>query len=84
MNFGKAIEALKQGQLVQREGWNGKGMHIYLEERMDLMFKHGAGRDRPRRYEPCIVLFTAQGNHQPGWNPSTPDVLAEDWKIVER
>jgi hypothetical protein len=29
MDFGKAIEALKQGKLVAREGWNGKGMFIF-------------------------------------------------------
>jgi hypothetical protein len=26
---GQAIEALKQGKLVQRKGWNGKGMFIF-------------------------------------------------------
>ena len=30
MNFGLAIEALKAGKKVAREGWNGKGMFIYL------------------------------------------------------
>lgn len=30
MNFGQAIEALKQGKMVARKGWNGKGMFIYL------------------------------------------------------
>lgn len=29
MNFGKAIEALKQGKPVTRQGWNGKGMFIF-------------------------------------------------------
>ena len=28
MNFGKAIEALKEGKLVARDGWNGKGMFV--------------------------------------------------------
>ena len=28
MNFGKAIEMLKQGKMVARKGWNGKGMHV--------------------------------------------------------
>lgn len=28
-NFGDAIEALKQGKRVAREGWNGKGMFIF-------------------------------------------------------
>ena len=29
MNFGKALEALKNGQLVTRAGWNGKGMFLF-------------------------------------------------------
>lgn len=28
-NFGQAIEALKEGKRVAREGWNGKGMFIF-------------------------------------------------------
>ena len=28
-NFGKAIEALKEGKRVARQGWNGKGMFIF-------------------------------------------------------
>lgn len=30
MNFGQAIDAAKQGNLIQREGWNGKGMFVFL------------------------------------------------------
>lgn len=30
LNFGQAIEALKQGKSVARKGWNGKGMCIVL------------------------------------------------------
>lgn len=30
MNFGDAIDALKWGAKVSREGWNGKGMFLYL------------------------------------------------------
>lgn len=30
MTFGQAIEALKQGKLVARSGWNGKGMFIFM------------------------------------------------------
>ena len=84
MNFGQAIEALKSGQMVAREGWNGKGMHIYLEKYMHLIFKYGAGRGEPgRKYEPCIVMFTAQERHQPGWLASQADMLGDDWMIVE-
>jgi hypothetical protein len=30
LNFGQAIEAIKKGEKVCREGWNGKGMYIFL------------------------------------------------------
>ena len=29
MNFGLALEALKQGQAIDRKGWNGRGMFLY-------------------------------------------------------
>lgn len=31
VNFGQAIEALKQGKRVAREGWNGKGLFIFMQ-----------------------------------------------------
>jgi len=31
MNFGQAIEALKEGKTVQRTGWNGKGMFVFMQ-----------------------------------------------------
>lgn len=30
MNFGQALEALKDGKRVARDGWNGKGMWLVL------------------------------------------------------
>lgn len=30
MNFGQALEELKKGGRVAREGWNGKGMFLFL------------------------------------------------------
>ncbi len=82
MNFGQAIDAMKQGCMVQRAGWNGKGMHLYLEEHLSIVVKGGVFKGDVRRYEPCIVMFTAQGKHQPGWLASQADMLADDWSIV--
>jgi len=36
LNFGKAIEALKQGKRVARQGWNGKGMFIFMRPADEL------------------------------------------------
>jgi hypothetical protein len=30
LNFGQAIEALKEGKMVARSGWNGRGMFIFM------------------------------------------------------
>jgi hypothetical protein len=30
LDFGKALEALKEGKRVARKGWNGKGMFIFM------------------------------------------------------
>jgi hypothetical protein len=30
-NFGQAIEALKQGKRVARQGWNGKGLFVFMQ-----------------------------------------------------
>ena len=36
MNFGKAIEELKNGKKVCRNGWNGKGMWLELQTPTEL------------------------------------------------
>ncbi len=82
MDFGEAIKALKGGLLVAREGWNGKNMHLYLEDHFHVLVGKGGGLEHTRKYEPCIIMFTAQGNHQPGWLASQADMLAEDWQVV--
>lgn len=31
VNFGEAVKALKEGKRVQRQGWNGKGLFIFMQ-----------------------------------------------------
>jgi len=31
LNFGEAVEYLKQGYPVQRQGWNGKGLFVFMQ-----------------------------------------------------
>lgn len=69
MNFSEALERLKNGAFIRRSGWNRD--YLYLENAMT---------SQGRVYEPCIVMFTAQGEHQPGWFASQADLLAEDWE----
>lgn len=83
MNIGEAVVALKTGEWVRRSGWNGKGMHVYLEDELEAVIGSPNERlTRGRKVHPYVVLFTAAGTHQPGWNASTPDLLADDWEVV--
>lgn len=96
MNFGQAVEALKQGEKVAREGWNGRGQWVVMMPALklppystqepgakvnDRTAKH-IGVDTPLDSQPYFAIWNAQGKWQPGWVPSTSDVLAEDWQIV--
>lgn len=36
LSFGRALEALKQGKRVARQGWNGKGMFIFMRPADEL------------------------------------------------
>jgi hypothetical protein len=71
MTFGEAIEALKVGKKVQRDGWNGKGMWLGLQ-RPDAHSKMGL---------PYIYMSTVDGKLVP-WFASQPDMLSEDWSIL--
>lgn len=75
MDFGWALAALKNGQLVARQGWNGKGMYLDLHEGIED--KDGDG------YEigPFIMIKTVGGTYVP-WTASQTDMLAEDWGLV--
>lgn len=77
MNFGEAIARMKIGSHMRRAGWNGKRQHVYLEDWLEGKFAPGG-----RVYAPCFVLFTEQGEHQPGWLASQADMLADDWELV--
>lgn len=84
MNFGQALEHLKQGGAVARTGWNGKGMWLELQvpdehSKMTLPYIY-------LNYPGTPASLTAPANHinaRVPWLASQTDVLAEDWTTVE-
>ena len=87
MTFSEALDALKEGERVQREGWNGKGMFLFLVpgstfkvNREPLLSIMGEGTEV--QYHPHIDMKTAQGYVVP-WLASQADLLSSDWRIVE-
>lgn len=86
MNFGEVIAGLKAGRRYAREGWNGKGMFLFLVpgsvfkvNREPLLSMLGEGTEV--QYHAHIDMKTAQGYIVP-WLASQADMLAEDWQEV--
>ncbi len=71
MNFGDALERLKDGHRVTRAGWNGRDMWIELQ--------------RPDKHSkmtlPYIYMRTVDGDLVP-WLASQTDLLSNDWDTV--
>lgn len=84
MNFGKALEALKEGKKVAREGWNGKNQ--YIELATNVSYKNPEGEiinvDHATMGNKAIA-FVGTSGVQLGWLASQSDMLSDDWKIVE-
>lgn len=87
MDFGTALNGLKSGKKVARDGWNGKDMFLFLVpgsvfvvNRPPLLGIYPEGTEI--KYHAHIDMKTAQGYVVP-WLASQTDVLAEDWKFVD-
>lgn len=88
VGFGTVITHLKNGGRAAREGWNGKGMFIFLVpgsvfevNRAPLLGIYPEGTKV--NYQPHIDMKTAQDTVVP-WLASQSDVLAEDWDLLPR
>jgi hypothetical protein len=86
MTFGDALAALKAGKRVERAGWNGKGMFLFLVpgstfqvNRAPLLGIYPEGTTI--NYHAHIDMKTAQETVVP-WLASQTDVLAEDWLVL--
>ncbi len=83
MDFGKAIQLLKEGKKLQREGWNGKNQYIELARSISYInsnnviinINHDAIGNK-------AIAFVGTSGVQLGWLASQADMLAEDWKEV--
>jgi hypothetical protein len=95
MNFGEAIQAMKNVKKVARSGWNGKGMFIYLVEGSDVYPADLRGAAQKHvgyakqsisdkvKINAHIDMKAADGSIVVGWLANQTDMLAEDWEEVE-
>lgn len=57
-----------------REGWNGKGQHVFL---------CSVSSDITPEGHKVFALVNSHGKMQLGWVPSQGDLLANDWTIAK-
>lgn len=96
--FGYALEALKNGAKIARQGWNGKNMFLFLNkgsiapnagELIDgtvegVNVSHlTIGDNQTVTRLPNINMMSAKGNIVTGWLASQTDMLADDWVVLE-
>lgn len=95
MNFGEALQAVKEGKKIQRNGWNGKGQFVikaggYSVEldklrpgthiTKEFLESLGCGEMEITEH---LDLWNSQRQYVPGWVPSQGDMFAEDWQILD-
>lgn len=85
MNFGDAIALLKGGRAVAREGWNGRGMFVYLVPSGAYPARTGVAKahfgDELVPYNPYFAIKNVDGTVST-WVPSINDCLANDWTLI--
>lgn len=97
VNFGCAIDLLKSGVAVRRKGWNGKGLFIVKQVPShiegDIIPKMQSlpqiakdilmSRENPHiDYTNQMLIINPDGRAD-SWVPSSSDVFAEDWEVVD-
>lgn len=86
MDFPAALVELKQGKMVRRAGWNGKGMFLFLVpgstftvNRAPLLGIYAEGT--VVKYHSHIDIKSVDGSVAP-WVASQTDLLANDWELA--
>lgn len=90
MTFGIALELLKKGCKVAREGWNGKGMLVVYQKgypdgipcNKQTAEAWSMNEGDLFKCNPYLQIKQVNGSHSM-WVPSIGDVLAEDWIVVK-
>lgn len=95
--FGTALQLLQSGYCVAREGWNGKGMYLFLVNGKCITEVINDTYGDPNRYDVsstwqekgttlpvlnAIYMKTADDKLVP-WLASQTDLLADDWCLFE-
>ena len=76
MTFGQAMEELKEGKALEREGWNGKGMTLKAQ-----FPDENSKMTHPYLY--MTIPDCQEGTRLLPWQPAQVDLFSEDWRVVK-
>jgi hypothetical protein len=88
-DFGWALEQLREGRRLARDGWNGKRMFIVLQRgypdgipiNRNTSEATGIAEGTVCRFLPYLMMKTVDDSFVP-WLASQTDILAHDWQIA--
>lgn len=73
-DFGFALRQLIEGKKVRREGWNGNGMWLEVQN----------PDEHSKMTHPYLVMHIPEckeGLRLLPWQPAQVDIFAEDWEV---
>ncbi len=97
LSYGEALEALKDGKKVSRQGWNGKGMFVFQRPGDTLpkdiipkvkslpksVKEYLVDQDRDIQFLPYLCMWSADKKVVNGWLASQTDMLSNDWCVLD-
>ena len=96
MDFSTALQLIKQGFVLIREGWNGKDIYVFrlLAERVVGETSVGSEpiplvaqdfvieNSKNIEYGARMVTYNKKSGKMDSWVPSSADLMADDWVLV--
>ena len=76
LNFGEAMEYLKTGRSVIRDGWNGKGMCLTAQ----------FPDENSKMTHPYLFMTIPdcdEGIRKLPWQPAQVDIFSNDWSVLD-
>lgn len=97
MTYGDALEVIKNGGAITRDGWNGKNMFVFKRPGAniginELPFVQSlpasvkqfllSTKKEEIHFREYICMFASDGTIINGWLASQTDMLCDDWREV--
>ena len=97
MRFSEVITALEQGKVVRRAGWNGKSIVVFKQvpaqiganivpgmqslpaDAKEVILRTAGHIDYTSQ---CLIYNTVTGRAD-SWVPSSSDMFADDWSVID-